>query len=432
MAARNLTPVSKPIDARVALPGSKSLTNRALLMAALADGPSQLTNVLLADDTERMIAVLKTLGVRIDCDIDRKRAVVHGVNGNWPESNVELHCGDAGTVARFVTAIAAASVGTYTIDGSPRMRQRPMAPLLATLRQLGTPIESLDVEDHLPIRIHARRLRGGEIALSAAESSQFLSALLIAAPLAADDLLIEVNGGLASRPYVAMTLGLMTDFAISIIQDELRRFIVPAPQGYEPRDLDMEPDASTAGYFWAAAAVTGGRMVIPGIGGESVQGDAQFPDVLADMGCRVEQSARVTTVIGPEIGKLCGIDVDLNDMPDAAPTLAVLAAFANGPTRIRGVTNLRVKESDRLAALADGLSRLGVSTELHEDGLTIVPTASPHGAAIDSHNDHRIAMSFALAGLRIPGVSIVNAACVSKTFPGFFEAWDGLSGDSNH
>jgi len=427
MADKVLKPAPRPVVARVTPPGSKSLTNRALLIAALADGPSRMTNALFADDTERMIAVLKRLGVRIETDANRRHVTVHGVSGHWPESEIELHCGDAGTVARFLTAVVSAGVGTYSIDGSPRMRQRPMAPLIAALRQLGTSIESLDVEDHLPIRIRGRRMRGGEISLAADDSSQYLSALLIAAPLAADDVMIAVEGELTSRPYVAMTLGVMSAFGISTIQQDMTRFIVPAPQQYQAFDFRIEPDASTAAYFWAAAAATGGRVTVEGVGAESVQGDARFPEVLEKMGCLFERPGNSTTVIGPTGGALRGIDVDLRDMPDTAPTLAVLAALAHGPTRIRGVANLRLKESDRLAALAEGLNQLGASTELHADGMTVTPSTTMHGAVIDSHNDHRMAMSFAIAGLRIPGVSIRNPSCVSKTFPGFFEAWAGLT-----
>lgn len=430
MSRKVLKAASGPIDARIALPGSKSLTNRALLAAALADGRSRLSEILIADDTERMIAVLRMLGVRIDVDEARRRATVYGVSGHWPESEVELHCGDAGTVARFMTAVVAAGMGTFRIDGSPRMRQRPMGPLVECLRTLGAIIEPIgddraSNDDNLPFRLHARRLRGGEITIDGADSSQFLSAILLAAPLAIDDLLIEVVGDLVSEPYVAMTLDVMAEFGISVIQDD-QRFIVPAPQQYQACDVRIETDASTAAYFWAAAAATGGRVTVEGIQPDSLQGDARFPAVLEQMGCRVECPGKSTTVIGPAPEALCGVDVDLRDMPDVAPPLAVLAAFASGPTLMRGVANLRLKESDRLAALSDGLNRLGCGVELHDDGMTITPGATLRAADIDSHNDHRIAMSFAIAGLRIPGVAIVNPACVSKTFPGFFEAWEGL------
>lgn len=419
-----------PIEARISLPGSKSLTNRALLAAAMADGRSRLSGVLMADDTERMVAVLRALGVRIDLEESRHRATVYGVSGHWPESAVELHCGDSGTVARFITAAVSTSVGTFRIDGSPRMRQRPMGPLVDALRRLGAIIEPLDEEhpvnrDNLPLRVHAWQLKGGEVAIDSADSSQFLSALLLAAPLALDDVLIEVTGDAVSRPYIAMTVDVMAEFGVSAIQDG-NRYIVPAPQQYQGCDLKIEPDASTAAYFWAAAAVTGGRITVEGLQPDSLQGDARFPAVLERMGCRVDCPGKATQVIGPPPGSLRGIDVDLCDMPDVAPTLAVVAAFAKSPTRIRGVANLRLKESDRLAALSEGLQRLGAGVESHADGLTVTPEAPLHAADIDSHNDHRIAMSFALAGLRLPGVAIVNPACVSKTFPGFFDAWEGM------
>lgn len=435
MSRKVLKAASDPIDARVSLPGSKSLTNRVLLAASLADGRSRLSDVLIADDTERMVAVLRTLGVRIELEEGRRRATVYGVSGHWPESEVELHCGDAGTVARFVTAAVAAGIGTFRIDGSPRMRQRPMGPLVDALRSLGAIIEPIgdgraSNDDNLPFRVQARQLKGGQLTIDAGDSSQFLSALLLAAPLATDDLLIEVEGDLVSAPYIAMTLDVMAEYGVSAIQDE-QRFIVPAPQQYQACDLKIESDASTAAFFWAAAAVTGGRVTVEGIQPDSLQGDARFPGVLEQMGCKVECPGKSTLVIGPVPGSLRGIDVNLRDMPDTAPPLAVLAAFANSPTRIRGVANLRLKESDRLAALSEGLVRLGVGVELHDDGITITPSKSFHAADIDSHNDHRIAMSFAIAGLRIPGVAIVNPACVSKTFPGFFEVWDGLTDQAN-
>jgi len=431
MSCKVLKAATGPIDARVSLPGSKSLTNRALLAAALADGRSRISEALIADDTERMVAVLRSLGVRVDLEADRRRATVYGVSGHWPESEVELHCGDAGTVARFMTAAVAAGIGTFRIDGSPRMRQRPMGPLIDVLRSLGAIIEPLDEgkpahQDNLPIRVRARQLAGGRVSIAAADSSQFLSALLLAAPLAMDDVYIEVSGDLVSKPYVAMTLDVMAEFGISAIQDDAGRFIVPAPQQYQASDYKVEPDASAAAIFWAAAAVTGGCVTVEGLQPDSLQGDARFPAVLERMGCKIECPGKSTRVMGPPLGSLRGVDIDLRDMPDVAPPLAVLAAFGNGPTRIRGVGNLRIKESDRLAALSEGLIRLGARAELHADGLTITPGAAMHAAETDSHNDHRIAMSFAIAGLRIPGVTIVNPACVSKTFPGFFDAWEAL------
>ncbi len=257
-------------------------------------------------------------------------------------------------------------------------------------------------------------------------SSQFVSALLLAAPTASKDVLIDVSGPLPSAPYVRMTLSVMEAFGVSAVEDEMRKFIVPAGQTYAAAGYEIEPDATAASYFWAAAALTGGRVTVDGLGSASVQGDAAFVDVLERMGCRIERTAHDTTVRGPAGGRLRGVDVDLNAMPDVAQTLAVLAAFADGPTRIRNVANLRIKETDRLFALANELGRLGVETEVYEDGIEVRPARPPVAAVIDTYRDHRMAMSFALAGLRLDGVVIRNPGCVDKTFPEFFELWDEL------
>jgi 3-phosphoshikimate 1-carboxyvinyltransferase len=257
-------------------------------------------------------------------------------------------------------------------------------------------------------------------------SSQFVSALLLAAPLAGQDVMIEISGPLPSKPYVRMTLGIMEAFGVMVVEDRMEKFIIPGGQTYAATQYGVEPDATGASYFLAAAALTGGRVTVEGLGRESCQGDASFVEVLARMGCRVEQAERSTTVWGPAGGKLRGVDVDLNDMPDVAQTLAVLAAFAEGVTRIRNVANLRIKETDRLQALATELGRLGVRTEVQKEGITIRPDQPPQAAAIETYGDHRMAMSFALAGLRVPDMVIRDPACVGKTFPGFFDLWTEL------
>lgn len=421
-----LRPISSPVDRTIRLPGSKSLTNRALLIAALAGGESDLRRVLFADDTILMMEALGRLGVAVTADRQRRRARLRGIGGRWPEGTAELDCGNAGTVIRFLTAACTVGTGTYRLDGVARMRQRPIGDLVRALGDLGASIDHDIEEGFCPLTVHAAGLPGGQTRLDAPQSSQFVSALLMAAPIARRDVMIDVSGPVPSLPYVRMTLSVMETFGVSVIQDGVGRFIVPAPQSYVGTSFEIEPDASSASYFLAAAALTGGRITVDGLGRGSIQGDAAFVDVLEEMGCRVERSDHDTTVFGPPAGRLRGVDVDLNAMPDVAQTLAVLAAFAEGPTRIRNVANLRIKETDRLAALATELARLGIETQVFEDGITVRPTRSPAAATIETYDDHRMAMSFALAGLRTEGVRIRNPGCVAKTVPEFFHMWSEL------
>ncbi|MFQ5430061.1 MAG: 3-phosphoshikimate 1-carboxyvinyltransferase [Phycisphaerae bacterium] len=423
-----LKPVAAPIDRTVRLPGSKSLTNRAVLVAALARGTSQIEQLLLADDTRLMLDAVEALGVRVTLDEQRHHARITGCGGHWPNGEADLFCGNAGTAIRFLTAACCAGRGAYRLDGAPRMRERPIGPLVDALRDLGAAVGYEAAPGYCPITISANGLRGGEVAFHRPPSSQFVSALLMAAPLAMHDVMIDVAGTLPSRPYVAMTLKVMEAFGVQVIEDGFRRFIVPAPQTYSAGRFKVEPDATAASYFFAAAALTGGRVTVEGLGRESCQGDMGFVSILEQMGCRAERAPDRTTVWGPPGGKLRGLDVDLNDMPDVAQTLAVLAAFAEGPTRIRGVSNLRIKETDRLAALSNELEAMGVSTEIHDDGLTVTPPARPTASAVRTYGDHRMAMSFALAGLRLDGVVIRGADCVAKTFPEFFARWSELGG----
>lgn len=422
-----LRPPSGPIDRTVTLPGSKSLTNRGLLAAALAHGTSELTGILLADDTRRMLESLEALGVRCLLDESRLKVRVDGCAGYFPAGEADLYCGNAGTVIRFLAAACSASIGDFLLDGDARMRQRPIGELVDPLRDLGAQIGYGMAEGYCPLSIRGRGLRGGEVHFDRPISSQFVSAILLAAPLAADDVMIDVSRGLPSAPYVNMTLSVMDAFGVAFIDDHQGRFIVPAPQVPTGTTYAVEPDASAASYFFAAAALSGGRVTVAGLGQSSVQGDAGFVRVLEQMGCRIVSEPDQTTVYGPSDGRLRGVDVDLNEMPDVAQTLTILAAFAEGPTRIRNVANLRVKETDRLNALATELGRMRVETEVSEDGIIIRPRGTPVAAAIETYNDHRMAMSFAIAGLRVPNVVILNPGCTAKTFPGFFELWAGLS-----
>lgn len=408
-------------------PGSKSITNRALLCAALADGTSTLHDPSVADDSMLMCAGLQTLGLRVAQRPQTRTIEVQGCAGQLPNSDAELDCGDAGTALRFLTALCALGYGRYRVDGSARMRERPIRGLVDALHELGVAIGYDAHEGYPPLTLVARGLPGGRAVISKPISSQYVSALLMVAPYATRDVLLEINGGLLSRPYVAMTCNVMRLFGVEALEaDSADRFIVPAPQRYRADAIAVEPDASAATYFWAAAALTGGAITVAGLHRDSLQGDAAFVDVLAEMGCTVADTPEGLCVRGPERGALRGITIDLNAMPDTVQTLAVVALAARGVTEIRNVANLRVKETDRLAALEAELSKLGARVELRDDGIRIDPPKKLHEAEIATHNDHRMAMSFALAGLVGPGVLIRDAGCASKSCPEYFELLAGL------
>lgn len=426
MSNKRIQPVSRPIDAIVQLPGSKSLTNRAFIIAGLASGVSRLAGVGLADDTRYMMEFLRGLDIEVTLDEPQRIATLHGCGGHIPASEADLFCGNAGTVVRFGTAMCCLGLGYYRIDGVERMRARPIQPLVDALRDLGAQIGYELKEGYPPLTIGAKGLRGGQATMSAEQSSQFVSAVLMAAPYAHHDVMLHLAGEVVSEPYIRMTLRMMEDFGVSVLADQ-GRYIVPAMQTYIARDYRIEPDASAASYFLAAAALTGGRVTVEGLGKRSLQGDVSFVNVLKQMGCQIEQDEQSTTVIGPPIGTLKGVDVDLNEMPDVAQTLAVVALFANGPTNVRNVANLRIKETDRIAAVAAELAKFGAEVEQRDDGFRITPPASARLAAVDTYDDHRMAMSFALAGLRLDGVVIKDAECVSKTFPDFFEVFQGMA-----
>ncbi len=413
------------------LPGSKSITNRALIAGALADGRSLLTGVLFAQDTRLMIDALRALGIALTVDEHECVAEITGCRGHIPAGEAELFCGNAGTVMRFVTALVALGQGRFQLDGIERMRQRPIGELVEALRALGGGVEYLGRESYPPIAVHASGLRGAHVALTSPESSQFVSALLLAAPYAAGDVLIEARGDVPSIPYLKLTTALMSRFGVAVVEqyDEGgAKFIVEAPQRYKGTTLSIEPDASNATYFLAAPAITGGRVTVDRLGTDSIQGDVCFVDVLERMGCRIERGPTRLTVYGPTgDDRLHGIDVDLHDMPDTVQTLAVLALFADGPTVIRNVANLRVKETDRLAALNRELTKLGAAVEEGPDSLRINPPAQVTPAAIDTYDDHRMAMSFALAGLKCPGIVINDSSCCEKTFPDFFDRFEHLA-----
>jgi 3-phosphoshikimate 1-carboxyvinyltransferase len=414
---------SGPIRASIRPPGSKSISNRALVCAALAEGDSLLTGALESDDTQVMITALRQLGIGVKHDPAARTVRVEGVNGRIPAPQALLYVGNSGTTIRFLTAMVALGHGVYRLAGKPRMAQRPIKDLLDALRQLGADATSEFGTDCPPVLVRADGLHGGPATVAGDVSSQFLSGLLMAAPYAREPVELRVQGELVSQPYVEMTLAVMEAFGVAVGRQP-GRFRIPGGQRYRGRQYDIEPDASAASYFFAAAAVTGGRVTVEGLSKSSLQGDVAFCDCLQKMGCTVDCRPDSITVTG---GKLQGIDVNMNALSDTVQTLAAAALFADGPTTIRGVAHIRYKETDRIRHLARELRKLGADVEEHDDGLQILPHPL-HGAEIETYDDHRMAMSLALVGLRIPGVKILNPACTAKTYPNYFDDLERLRG----
>lgn len=418
--AIEIEPCQQPIRGSIRPPGSKSITNRALPIAALAMGTSILRGALASEDTQVMMESLSRLGISVTPADNGTTLTVHGCGGNIPVKQAELFIGNSGTTVRFLTAMLAACAGTYRLDGIPRMRERPIADLIKTLGELGGHVESELGTGCPPVVVQGAGLRGGVAKIRGDVSSQFLSALLMAAPYARGDVQLNVAGELVSQPYVHMTLGLMRSFGIDVPAGNLSRFNIPGNQRYQGRDYAIEPDASAASYFWGAAAITGGEVTVQGLGRDALQGDVAFVDCLAKMGCEVRESSAGITVLGKP---LHGIDIDMNAISDTAQTLGVVALFASGPTTIRGIAHVRHKETDRIGDLARELRKFGAQVDEFADGLTIAPPPSYdqfRGASIATYNDHRMAMSLALAGLKLPGVVIQNPGCTAKTYPRFF------------
>ena len=412
-----------PVDANIRPPGSKSLTNRALVCAALADGKSILEGALDCEDTRVMLDALRDLGFRPKQEGGGK-IVVPGCGGKVPGNGAELYVANSGTTLRFLAAVVTLGHGTFRLDGTPRMRERPVADLLHALASLGA-----DVLDELgtgcpPVLVHARGLPGGRAVVAGDISSQFLSALLMTAPCAQGPVELDVEGELVSKPYVDMTLSVMKAFGVEARREGYDRFLFDGAQQYAGCTYAIEPDASAASYFFAAAAISGGRVTVEGLTPQSLQGDVAFCKCLAQMGCDVAYGERSITVRG---GHLRGVEVDMNAISDTVQTLAVVALFAEGPTTITRVGHIRHKETDRIAALAGELRKLGAGVEERFDGLTIRPGAL-RGAELDTYDDHRMAMSLALAGLRIPGIVIRDPECTAKTYPDFFDDLGRVTG----
>lgn len=407
-------------DAVITLPGSKSYTHRALIIAALADGESILSNGLRCEDTEYTIRGLTEFHVPIFW----KEGFLHvlGTGGKLQGTGKKLFVGGSGTSMRFLTALASIVRGTTVLYGSERMEKRPMGELIKGLESLGVKAYSQEVNGYPPVIVESDRLSGGEARIRGNESSQFVSALLMAAPYAKQDVLINVVGPLFSRAYVDMTVKVMSDFGVSVKREGDRSFGVKAGQRYSSRTYSIEGDASHASYFLAAAAITRGRIRVGPLSSTSVQGDTGFLHILRSMGCEVVRGEGWVEVQGRD---LKGLEVDMNAMPDLVPTLAVTAAFAEGRTVIRNIRHLRFKESDRIHTLTCELTKLGIHVEEGENWMSI-EGGTPHGAEIVTYNDHRLVMSFAVAGLAISGIKIDGERCVDKSFPGFWETLTGL------
>ncbi len=416
-------PVAGPLDAEVTVPGSKSVTNRALVCAALAEGTSTLTGVLFADDTEAMLGVLRAVGLAVDADPVGEQLTVIGGAGSLPATDAVVDVRQSGTTARFAPPLLALGRGRYRITAHPQMQARPMGTTFDALRTLGAGIETQDEPGHLPATISAGGLRSEVLRIPGDASSQFLSGLLLVGPCLPDGLVVEVTTDLVSRPYVDLTISVMEAFGATVDQPDARTFAV-APGGYRARTYAVEPDASAASYPLAAAAICGGRVKVLGLTDTALQGDVAFAEVLAAMGATVTRDGTGTEVRA-ERGTLRGGTFDLTHFSDTAPTLAVVAPFASGPVSVTGIDFIRRKEIDRIEAVATELTRCGITVSVDPDGWTIQP-GPPKPAVIETSEDHRMAMSFALLGLASSGIEIRDPGCVAKTFPGYWDLLDRL------
>lgn len=420
---KEIIPISS-VDATVRVPGSKSLTQRALIAAALADGSSKLVGPLASEDTSYTSKALEQMGI----DVERGEEVwtVHGKGGQVATPAAEIFLGNNGTATRFLTSVAALGHGSFRIDGEERMRERPIGPLIEALHGWGVDIRSIEGTGCPPLLLASKGLSGGATVLPEGKSSQYLSSLLLVAPYALAPATLTVKGEVLSKPYVAMTLSVMSAFGIDVdCNSEFTSFTIPQGK-YRAMEYQIEGDASNASYFWAAAAITGGRVTVSNVPVPSLQGDAGLVPLLARMGCDVSRDGGGITLRG--LDRLEGITVDMGDMPDVVPTLAVVAAFAHGKTVINNIAHLRIKECDRLSAVLTELGKMGVKVEEGPDFMVIHGAGGEgmHGAEIETYKDHRMAMCFAVAGLRVPGVFIRDEDCVAKSFPDFWKRLEWL------
>jgi len=413
----------KHLNATVRIPGSKSYTQRAMVIAALAEGESRLTEVLLAEDTALLARALEAMGAQIRSE--GNEMIVRGTGGKVARPGREIHLGNNGTAMRLLTAVASLAKGPVVLTGDPRLRERPLKPLLDALAVLGVQSSTEGERGYPPVTIRGGRLRGAEVMLRDIESSQYVSALLIAAPFAAGEVTIVLTGRVPSLPYIALTVETMEAFGVDVTLDGTGRYVVKSGQRYRGRAYRIEGDVSSASYFFLAAALLKGRVRVENINPRTAQGDIGFLALLEGLGCRVLREENAVEIAG---GELPGGEMtfDLGAMPDMVPTLAVLAALRPGRSLIRNVAHLRIKESDRLAAMVNELKKTGIDAEELADGIAVTG-GKPRGATIATYSDHRIAMSFAVLGLAAPGMRIEGEECVGKSFPGFWKTLEALS-----
>lgn len=427
--------LNAPVDWFVEVPGSKSMTNRALLIAALAEGTTTLKGVLFSEDSRNFLSSLKSLGFQVDIDEDTKTVTVEGLNGRIPVTAGEINVGSAGTAARFLTAMLAITEGTFVINASEQMKKRPMKPLFQVLAQLGAEIVYLEKEGFLPVRITGIGEKQFEkkmchIKIDISESTQFLSALMLVSPMIKQGLCIEVTSARKDGAYIRITRKMMEQFG-AVVNFDGEKYSIKSGTSYTAGCYQIEPDVSAACYFYAAAALTGGRTIVKNVTWKCMQGDLKFLELLSQMGCTVANTSDGIEIKGNTSGKLKGITVDMKDFSDQTMTLAALAPFADSTVRIENIGHIRLQESDRIHAIVTELTRLGIFCEEEQDAITIHP-GTPQPAVIQTYNDHRMAMAFALIGLRTEGIEISNPLCCRKTFENYFDVFDKLCNQTNN
>ena len=416
---------------KVKVPGSKSITNRALLIAALAKGESRLKGALFSNDAKNMIVCLNTLGIKIDVNEEDELITVHGCGGRLPVKNANINVGSAGTAARFITAMLAFSSGVYHLDASEQMKKRPMKPLLDALISLGVIINYDEKEGHFPFTLDSREVKSGRISLDTGISSQFLSAVIMTGFLLENGLRVDITGGRESLPYVDMTVKVIESFGAKVDtanENGFTSYILKEGNSYEAREYDIEPDVSAACYFYAMAEILGCKAQVQGVYLDSIQGDIEFVKLLTKMGAVLSEEKDGIIIQGAINGEYEGIEADLNSFSDQSLTLAAVSAFAKSPTKITGIAHIRLQESDRLLAIKTELERLGIKTEMGEGEITIFPTLIDSSEVeMETYEDHRVAMAFSLIGLRKKGVVIKNPDCSAKTFKNYFEILDRIT-----
>lgn len=434
-----VTPVSEPKSFSVTVPGSKSITNRAMLLAALSNGECLLKNALFSSDSRALLAALQALGIDASADEDTKEIKITGCHGNLPNKTATVYAASAGTAARFLTALLAFSDGTYVLDASEQMKKRPMAPLIDALRSIGISVTALEEEGHLPLRIQGGRTlltNAPELTVSIDRSSQFLSALMMTGVLLSEGLTVTPVGSRTAMSYVHITERMMKEFGISPLLSSNEgtgsTYRIPGGVSYQSQTYNIEPDLSGACYFYAAAALLGISVTVTGVHKDSMQGDLRFVLALEQLGCTVTDTPEGICVTGPADGHYPGLDITMSDFSDQTMTMAVLALFADTPTHIRGVGHIRAQECDRMEATLTEIKRLGGDARVDDDGTGIIITPVPlHGARIETYDDHRMAMAFSLVGLRVNGVEIGNPSCCKKTFENYFELFTNFFSQQN-